>query len=67
MNYLYIKDKFISTPIILGNYINDSPILKSGFLGNSILYFVDENLILKIINTRKANFGNIQLISFTNR
>ena len=64
---LYIKDKFITTPIILGNYINDAPILKSGFLGNSILYFVDENLILKIINTRKANFGNIQLIPFTNK
>ena len=64
---LYIKDKFITAPIILGNYINDAPILKAGFLGNSILYFVDENLILKIINTRKANFGNIQLIPFTNK
>ena len=61
---LFIKDKYISTPVILGNYINDAPILKSGFLGNSILYFIDENLILKIINTRKANFGNIQLTTF---
>ena len=64
---LIIKDKFISMVNILGNYINDSPILKSGFLGNSILYFIDENLILKIINTRKANFGNIKLIPFTKR
>ena len=64
---LFIKDKFISMINILGNYINDSPILKSGFLGNSLLYFIDENLIFKIINTRKANFGNIQLIPFTKR
>ena len=57
----------ISMINILGNYINDSPILKSGFLGNSLLYFIDENFTLKILNTRKANFGNIQLIPLTKR
>ena len=64
---LPIKNGFIIMPFILGNYINDSPIIKSGFLGNSILYFIDENFILKIINTRKANFGNIQLIPLSKR
>ena len=64
---LPIKNGFIIMPIILGNYINDSPILKSGFLGNSLLYFIDENFTLKILNTRKANFGNIQLIPLTKR
>ena len=63
---LFIKDGFIQMPIILGNYINDSPIIKSGFLGNSILYFIDENFILKIINTRKANSGDIKLVQMTN-
>ena len=63
---LPIKNGFISNPFILGNFINDTPIIKSGFLGNSILYFIDEKFILKIINTRKTNFGNIQLIPLTN-
>ena len=64
---LIIKNGFIAMSIILGNYINDAPILKSGFLGNSLLYFIDENFILKIINTRKANFGNVQLFKMTNK
>ena len=64
---LPIKNGFIIMPIILGHYINDSPILKSGFLGNSLLYFIDENFVLKILNTRKVNFGSIQLIPLTKR
>ena len=64
---LIIKDKFIIPPVIIGHYINNSPILKSGFLGNSVLYFIDENLKLNIINTRKMNFGNIQINPLTKR
>ena len=64
---LPIKNGFIIMPIILGHYINDVSIIKSGFLGNSILYFIDEKFILKIINTRKTNFGEVKLIPLAHR
>ena len=59
---LFIKDTFITQPIILGNYVNDVNILKIGFLGNSVLYLIDEKYTIKILNTRKINYGRVEIV-----
>ena len=59
---LPIKDTFITQPIILGNYVNDVNILKIGFLGNSVLYLIDEKYTIKILNTRKINYGRVEIV-----
>ena len=64
---LPIKDTFIIQPIVLGNYVNKDTILKIGFLSNSVLFFIDEKFTIKIINTRKIGYGNVQIIPLQKR
>ena len=59
---LPIKDNFVIKPIVLGHYVNKEPILKIGFLSNSVLFFIDDKFTIKIINTRKIGYGNVQMI-----
>ena len=59
---LPFKDNFVTQPIILGNYINDDSILKCGFLGNSVLYLIDEKYTIKVLNTRKINYGKVNIV-----
>ena len=59
---LPIKDTFIKQPIVLGHYVNKDSILKIGFLSNSVLFFIDEKFTIKILNTRKIGYGNVQII-----
>ena len=39
----------------IGWYLNNSPIIKIGFIGISLMYFVDKNNNLKIINVKLFN------------
>ena len=64
---LPIKDTFIIKPNILGNYVNNESILKVGFLSNSVLFLIDEKFTIKIINTRKIGYGNVQVIPLQRR
>ena len=50
-----------SKPVLLGNYISNNNINKVGFLDNSIIYFVDNDNILKVVNSRNFNLGGINL------
>ena len=58
---LPIKNGVVLYPILVGNFINEVPILRIGFLANSVLYLVDNKFIFKIINTRKINYGPVEI------
>ena len=57
---LLIKNKSINEGICIGHYINDSDILKIGFITNSIIYMYDKRNYLKILNTRKFQIGEFR-------
>ena len=56
-----ILNKELTWPILSGHYINDSQIIRIGFLNLSTIYLVDKNGYFKILNTRKFNLGNPKL------
>ena len=64
---LPIKDTFITNPIPLGHYVNEVSIIKCGFLGNSVLYLIDEKFTIKILNTRKIGYGQVYIIPLQKR
>ena len=58
---LTIKNGEVLYPILIGNYINEVSILRIGFLANSVLCFIDNKFIFKILNTRKINYGPVEV------
>lgn len=42
-------------PELVGNYINNSPFIRMGFLSSSILFFFDKNKAIKCINTTELS------------
>ena len=56
-----VLERTFSNPVLLGNYINNTNINRVGFLDNSIIYFVDNDNILKVVNSRNFNLGEIKL------
>ena len=45
----------------MANYVNDSHIIRIGFLNISTIYLIDKNGNFKILNTRKFNLGEIKM------
>ena len=64
---LPIKNTFITNPMALGHYVNEVSIIKCGFLGNSVLYLIDEKYTIKILNTRKIGYGYVHIIPLQKR
>ena len=52
---LYYLTKDLSDMQEVGWYINNSPIIKIGFIGVSLMYFIDKNNNIKIINVKLFN------------
>ena len=52
---LYYLTKDLLDMQEVGWYINNSPIIKIGFIGVSLMYFVDKNNNIKIINVKLFN------------
>ena len=45
----------------IGNYINESNILRTGFFNSSVVYLINENFSMTLIDIRKINKGKIKL------
>ena len=56
--FLYYFSKNLSKIEKLGWYLNDCLIIKIGFIGTSLIYFVDKKNNVKIINVKLFNFYN---------
>ena len=54
---LHLFSKELSNMIEIGWYMNNSPIIKIGFIDTSLIYFIDKNNIVKIINTKLFNLS----------
>ena len=54
---LYLFSKELSSILEIGWYINNSPIIKIGFIDTSLIYFVDKNYYIKIINCKLLNLS----------
>ena len=52
---LYYFSKDLSNITEIGWYLNNSIIIKIGFIGTSLLYFIDKNNNVKIINVKLFN------------
>ena len=52
---LYYFSKELSRIDEIGWYVNNSPIIKIGFIGTSLLYLIDKNNNVKIINVKLFN------------
>ena len=60
--YLYViptLNNELTLPLLLGHYINDSQIIRIGFLNLSTIYLIDKKDHFKILNTRKFNLGDV--------
>ena len=56
-----ILNKQLTTPLLMANYVNDSNIIRIGFLNISTIYLIDKSGSFKILNTRKFNLGEIKM------
>jgi len=45
---------------LVGHYINSSPILRMGIISNSIIFFLDKDKLMKVINSSLIPLGDIQ-------
>ena len=62
--YLFIVpllNKDLTTPLLQAHFVNDSSIIRIGFLNLSTIYLVDKNGTFKVLNTRKFNLGNVKI------
>ena len=56
-----ILNKELTDPLLIGYYVNDTQIIRIGFLSLSTLYLVDKKGNYKVLNTRKFNLGTLEL------
>ena len=63
---LYLFSKNLSSMIEIGWYMNNSPIIKIGFIDTSLIYFIDKNNIVKIINTNLFNQSKVSMAEESN-
>ena len=56
-----ILENKLSNPMITGHYVNDTEIIKIGFLNISTIYLVDKNGNFKLLNTQKFALGELQV------
>jgi len=62
--YLYcipITSNLIHSFCIAGHYTNLTPIIRMGFLSNSIIFFFDSKKCVKVVNTSLFKSGHVQL------
>lgn len=52
-------DNVLQEPELVGNYINNSPFIRMGFLSSSILFFFDKNKVIKCINTSELSIEDM--------
>lgn len=66
--YLYcipFTQNLIHSFVITGHYTNYIPIIRMGFLSNSIIFFFDSKKNVKVINTSLFKPGEVQLMEDT--
>ena len=63
---LYLFSQNLSSMLEIGWYMNNSPIIKIGFIDTSLIYFIDKNNIVKIINTKLFNLSKVSMIEENN-
>ena len=63
---LYLFSKNLSSMLEIGWYMNNSPIIKIGFIDTSLIYFIDKNNIVKIINTKLFNQSKVSMAEENN-
>jgi hypothetical protein len=64
--YLYclpIKNNMMHGFSMIGHYINTAPIIRMGFLSNSIVFFFDKQKMCKVINTSLITAGEVRISS----
>ena len=61
LHVLPILDKSVTYPLLLGYYVNNSQIIRIGFLNLSSIYLIDKEGNFKILDTRKFNLGRIKI------
>jgi WD40 repeat protein len=62
--YLYclpIKGNMMHSFSMVGHYINTAPIIRMGFLSNSIVFFFDKQKMVKVINTSLITPGEVRI------
>ena len=61
LHVIPLLDKELMAPLLSGYYINDTPIIRIGFLNLSTIYLIDKKGNYKVLNTRKFNLGILDL------
>jgi hypothetical protein len=58
---LPIKNNVMHGFSMVGHYINTAPIIRMGFLSNSIVFFFDKQKMVKVINTSLITPGEVRI------
>ena len=61
LHVLPVLDNKVTYPLLLGYYVNNTPIIRIGFLNLSSIYLIDKEGNFKILDTRKFNQGAISI------
>ena len=61
LHVIPILDNKITYPLLLGYYVNNTPIVRIGFLNLSSIYLIDKEGYFKILDTRRFNQGIIEI------
>ena len=48
-------------PTLLGHYVSAKPLIRIGFMAESLVYFFDENKVMKVIDTRRVVMGDLSV------
>ena len=52
LHLLPVVNSQLIEPTLLGHYVSPKPLIRIGFIAESLVYFFDENKVMKVIDTR---------------
>ena len=61
LHVIPVLNKELTDPLLTGYYVNDTQIIRIGFLNLSTIYLIDKKGNYKVLNTRKFNLGQLEL------
>ena len=61
LHLLPVVNNELIEPTLLGHYVNAKPLIRIGFMGESLVYFFDENKVMKVIDTRRVVMGDLSV------
>ena len=61
LHLLPVVNSQLIEPTLLGHYVSPKHLIRIGFMAESLVYFFDENKVMKVIDTRRVVMGNLSV------